>query len=90
MRHSGERQLRTSAHSPVAAPAQVAAEPAPFPSKSVAWPIESFYPDWRQRLIRNLSRRSDSRWDPLTWVHSAEDFRGGVSAERLSPQRDDR
>lgn len=24
------------------------------------------FPDWRRRLRRNLSRRSDGRWDPLT------------------------
>jgi hypothetical protein len=25
------------------------------------------YPDWRKRLTRNLSRRSDGPWDPLTF-----------------------
>lgn len=29
--------------------------------------IENAYVDWRKRLSRNLSRRSDGRWDPLTY-----------------------
>lgn len=60
--------------SPVATPGQVASEPAPFPSKTAACPAETFYPDWRLRLTRNLSRRSDSRWEPLTWVHAENDI----------------
>jgi hypothetical protein len=70
---SGERQLIAAAHSPVATPRQVASEPPPFPSKTAACPIEIFYPDWRKRLTRNLSRRSDSRWDPLTRIHAERD-----------------
>lgn len=72
---SGERRLNATAHSPVATPRQVASEPPPFPAKTAACPIETFYPDWRTRLSRNLSRRSDSRWDPLTWVHAEKDIR---------------
>jgi hypothetical protein len=60
--------------SPVATPEEVAREPTPFPSKAADRPIETFFPDWRRRLNRNLSRRSDSRWDPLTWVHATEDL----------------
>jgi hypothetical protein len=56
--------------SPIATPEEVAAEPAPFPSKTAAAPIEAFFSDWRRRLTRNLSRRSTSRWEPLTWVHA--------------------
>jgi len=70
---SAEVQRISLARSPVATPRQVAAEPPPFPAKTAACPLEAFYPDWRQRLTRNLSRRTDSRWDPLTWVH-AEDI----------------
>jgi hypothetical protein len=87
--HSSDRELTRSAHSPVATPAQVAAEPAPFPSKTAAWPIETFFPDWRQRLIRNLSRRTDSRWDPLTWVHADESALNSARSEMLTRPFDD-
>ena len=66
----GSRSLRRS---PVATSDEVAGEPAPFPSKTAAMPHETFFPDWRRRLNRNLSRRSDSRWEPLTRVHGTED-----------------
>ncbi|HEV8445299.1 MAG TPA: hypothetical protein VGQ44_00670 [Gemmatimonadaceae bacterium] len=66
------RERRSLMRSPTATPGEVAAEPAPFPSKTSAAPIETFFPDWRRRLNRNLSRRSDSRWEPLTHVHPAE------------------
>jgi len=58
-----------SARSPIATPEEVSAEPSSFPMKTSAAPIETFYPDWRGRLTRNLSRRSTSRWEPLTAVH---------------------
>ncbi|HXT14916.1 MAG TPA: hypothetical protein VN706_04760 [Gemmatimonadaceae bacterium] len=63
----------STVRSPTATPAQVACEAAPFPVKTPANPIETLFPDWRQRLGRNLSRRSDSRWEPLTWVHPADE-----------------
>jgi hypothetical protein len=28
---------------------------------------ERWYPDWRKRLAGNLSRRSETHWDPLTY-----------------------
>ena len=59
--------------SPTATREEVAAEPAPFPSKTLAMPVETFFLDWRRRLTRNLSRRSDSRWEPLTRVHAVVD-----------------
>jgi hypothetical protein len=65
---------RSSTRSPIATPEEVGREPAPFPSKEDDRPIETFFPDWRRRLTRNLSRRSNSRWEPLTWVHAAEDL----------------
>ena len=49
---------------------EVSREPAPFPSKKDALPLEAGFPDWRMRLVRNLARRSDSRWEPLTYVHA--------------------
>ena len=61
-----------SAREALATPAEVAAEPAPFPVKTAAEPFETCYDDWRERLRRNLSRRSDGRWEPLTRVHAAE------------------
>lgn len=64
---------RSSVRSPVATPKEVANEPTPFPSKTAELPSESLFPDWRRRLLRNLSRRSDSRWEPLTWVHVPKD-----------------
>lgn len=32
---------------------------------------EVAYPDWQQRLSRNLSQRSDARWEPLTYLTPA-------------------
>jgi hypothetical protein len=32
--------------------------------------VERAYPDWRKRLLGNLSRRSDWHWDPLTDVET--------------------
>lgn len=52
--------------SPLATAEQTARQPAPFPTTSTAEPMESGFPDWRRRLSRNLSRRSDGRWEPLT------------------------
>lgn len=51
---------------------QIAREPAAFPRTTPETPWESGYPDWRERLARNLSRRSDGRWEPLTRVHAVE------------------
>lgn len=66
------RMPRSSLHSPIATPEEVGAEPPAFPVKTAVRPIETFFGDWRARLTRNLSRRSTSRWEPLTWVHSPE------------------
>lgn len=66
------RGRRRTVRSPIATPGEVAAEPAPFPAKSREAPVEAFFADWRERLTRNLSRRSTGRWEPLTWVHAAE------------------
>jgi hypothetical protein len=49
---------------------QIAREPAAFPHTTPDLPQESAFPDWRLRLARNLSRRSDGRWEPLTRVHA--------------------
>jgi hypothetical protein len=62
-------QRRYGVRMPTASPAEVAAEASPFPVTTPGQPLEAFFPDWRQRLARNLSRRSDSRWEPLTWIH---------------------
>jgi hypothetical protein len=66
------RGRRWTLRSPIATPEEVAAEPASFPAKTLEAPCETFFADWRARLTRNLSRRSTGRWEPLTWVHSAE------------------
>ena len=59
--------------SPIATPEAVSVEARPFPITTAALPVETFFSDWRERLTRNLSRRNTSRWEPLTWVHSAQD-----------------
>jgi len=56
---------------PLATPVEVAHQDAAYPSTDAARPEESLFSDWRKRLARNLSRRSDGRWDPLTYVHEA-------------------
>jgi hypothetical protein len=68
----GASEYRKSLRSPVATPQEVANEPAPFPVPTADLPVETVFPDWRRRLTRNLSCRSDSRWEPLTRVHAAE------------------
>ena len=73
MTDAGEVGRRHVSRAPVATPEQVAREPAPFPTKTPAEPTETFFPDWRQRLTRNLSRRSESRWEPLTRVDAEEE-----------------
>ena len=69
---------------PIATPEEVATEPAPFPATTPQAPVETFFADWRERLTRDLSRRSTSRWEPLTWVHSAE--RSGFERVELVEQ----
>ena len=56
-------------HDPLATQEALAREPAPFPHTTAAEPEETGFVDWRTRLTRNLARRSDGRWDPLTRVH---------------------
>jgi len=51
----------------LASPLAVSGGPAPFPRPTGDMLVEHGYGDWRRRLTRNLSRRSDARWDPLTW-----------------------
>ncbi|HYD52842.1 MAG TPA: hypothetical protein VEA99_09455 [Gemmatimonadaceae bacterium] len=63
--------LRPYDRAPLATPAQTATEVPAFPVPTVELPLQSLFGDWRQRLTRNLSRRSDSRWDPLTYLHAA-------------------
>jgi len=60
---------RPFVRAPLATPAELANEPPPFPSTSNTMPRESAFADWRDRMTRNLSRRSDGRWEPLTFVH---------------------
>ena len=67
--HSARPYVRA----PLATPEETANEPAPFPRTTREAPLETAFADWRQRLTRNLSRRSDSRWEPLTRTHGASD-----------------
>jgi hypothetical protein len=55
---------------PLATQAEVLHEPAAFPVK-LPGSVETCFSDWRLRLSRNLSRRSDGRWEPLTHVDEA-------------------
>ena len=60
---------RPFVRAPLATPAEVLNEPAAFPVTRAAAPLETCFSDWRRRLSRNLSRRSDGRWEPLTYVY---------------------
>lgn len=70
---------REPAHGANQSLAQLGAEPAAFPVTTAAAPLESAFPDWRERLERNFSRACDGRWEPLTRVHATE----GVADEQL-------
>ena len=63
--------MREHARSPLATPEATMRGPAAFPKPTAELPEETAFPDWRLRLERNLSRRSDGRWEPLTRVHAA-------------------
>lgn len=54
--------------------AQLAAEPAPFPSMTAEAPVEIAYADWRERLGRNFARHAEGRWEPLTYVGAANEI----------------
>lgn len=58
--------------SPLATPEEVANEPPAFPRLTPKKPVEKAFPDWRQRLTRNLARRSDGRWEPLAYAEARE------------------
>jgi hypothetical protein len=62
-----ERRSRTPFQPSLATPAEVAAEPAPYPVRSVDHTQEVLFDDWQLRLRRNLARRSDGRWEPLSY-----------------------
>ena len=62
-----ERRSRTPFQPALATPSQVASEPPPFPVQSATHTEEVFFADWQRRLSRNLSRRSDGRWEPLSY-----------------------
>ena len=63
---------RSRIHEALATPEALGTEPAPFPKTTSERPLESAFADWQRRLTGNLSRRSDGRWDPLTWIHGKE------------------
>ena len=63
--------MNLGSHAPLAAQEAIALEAAPFPRTTDTAPEETGFVDWRVRLTRNLARRSDGRWDPLTRVHSS-------------------
>lgn len=61
---------RQHIHDPLETSEAIARAPVPFPVATREAPLETLFPDWERRLTRNLSRRSDGRWDPLTWTHA--------------------
>jgi hypothetical protein len=69
---SDRDQPRADVREPAETSGETASAPTPFPRTSPDAPLESFLPDWRERLSRNLSRRSVGRWEPLTRTHGAE------------------
>lgn len=71
-----DESARPFIRGPLATPAELAREPAAYPVPTAAAPVESFHDDWRARLNRNLSRRSDGRWEPLTRVHAENESEG--------------
>ena len=76
---------RGPVHGPLATPEAIAAEPAPFPFVTSEAPLETGFVDWRRRLTGNLSRRSDGRWSPLTWIHGIEGRRDVGAADEVPP-----
>lgn len=78
---------RATVRGPLATPEAVAAEPSPFPSVTSEAPVETGFADWRHRLTGNLSRRSDGRWSPLTWIHRLEAGRDAGAADETRHQR---
>ena len=63
---------RQHLHAPLETPEAIARGPVAFPEMTQEAPQETLFADWERRLTRNLSRRSDGRWDPLTWTHASE------------------
>jgi hypothetical protein len=62
----------SSFRDPLASTTAIANEPDPYPKTTADKPVQVWHDDWRRRLTRNLSRRSDGRWDPLTHVGAGE------------------
>jgi len=62
---------QASMRRPLAAPSEIARQDPAYPARDTERPTESLFADWRKRLARNLSRRSDGPWQPLTYVHEA-------------------
>lgn len=58
---------------PLATGSEIARQDPAYPVPDAQRPDESLFADWRKRLVRNLSRRSDGRWDPLTYIHARRD-----------------
>lgn len=71
MTHPDEPR-RQHIHASLETAEAIAREPAPFPVTTREAPLETLFADWQRRLTRNLARRSDGRWEPLTWTHAAE------------------
>jgi hypothetical protein len=62
-----ERRRHLPVQPSLATHADGGAEPPPFPARKEGQTEEVFFSDWQRRLSRNLSRRSDGRWEPLSY-----------------------
>ena len=63
-----DETVRVFLRRPLATPEAVAKEIEPFPTTEGGTLLEHWHADWHARLTRNLSRRKDGRWEPLTWM----------------------
>jgi hypothetical protein len=62
-----DRRSQLPVQPSLATHAEGIAETSPFPHRAEGQTEEVFFPDWQRRLSRNLSRRSDGRWEPLSY-----------------------
>ena len=76
---------RPFVRSPLATALEIAGEDPAYPATTGAKRDESLFADWRKRLTRNLARRSDGRWDPLTFVHDKRTDATGEPGEPGEP-----
>jgi hypothetical protein len=67
MMSDDERRSHLPVQPSLATHADGIAESELLPRRAEGQTEEVLFPDWQRRLRRNLSRRSDGRWDPLSY-----------------------